>query len=378
MENKNYKVNESFIGIGARTSGNLTRKVLGGEMNNDSNNLKESRIVIYDVNCDDIIPRSINQYTQANIRKLAKSIKITNERLINPITLVRPEDLDENSPILEKYRERGIDYKDKLIIVAGERRYRAWQMLREEEAKRLIEEKQFKKNKFDTIPANILTHQEARNEENYYKDSNNLARQLTPVEGLNQIKDIIADTDTVNGKRKALEAQYEKDYSQFTDDEINKKFSQAQYIQYVLENELGITGWSASTIRTYLAVVNQSIPEVLDAVFATKMSAGEARRLCKLPQETQKSLMQIYIEDQKKYYSAMDEILAKKEHAKKRIDYKTSVKEMSSLQDKINQSINEMNVILKELPKSDAHITKEYIKQCSKFIEKIEEIKNKF
>lgn len=156
-------------------------------------NNMESNIQFQQIPIDQITPRSINKYAQTRIDRLAKSIKATNNRLIHPITIVRVEDLSEESDVIQKFKNQGVDISTlKYILVSGERRFRAWQLLREEEKEKL-EGTIGLINKFDTITANVLTREEAKKEEVFYDDSNIESRQLTSTEAMTIIKKALVE-----------------------------------------------------------------------------------------------------------------------------------------------------------------------------------------
>ena len=115
-----------------------------------------------------------------------------------------PEDLPEDSPLLKKINETGKPVDKKYIIVAGERRYHAWMLNRKLEQEKIDKSGFSRENPFDTITANILTAEEAKHEEIYYSDSNTEARQLTPVEGMLNVKDALDTIRTNEEKRDAL------------------------------------------------------------------------------------------------------------------------------------------------------------------------------
>ncbi|MDO4477378.1 MAG: hypothetical protein Q4B93_05435, partial [Clostridia bacterium] len=192
-----------------RTESDIIKQIFNGT---DSPN-ENSRVKYVDINVDDITPRSINTYSQTRIEKLAKSIKNTGNRLIHPIVVVEPHDLNSDSEVIEKFKEKGIDpYSLKYILVAGERRLRAWKLLREEKQQELNELLETRgiveANPFDRITVNILTKEEAENELAFYKDSNDEARQLTPIEGILHIQDALSDTTPNEQKKAALIEMY--------------------------------------------------------------------------------------------------------------------------------------------------------------------------
>ena len=108
-----YDINAVGNNLQERTNSNIVNAIFG-------NNRTEvnSRMAFEEINVDDITPRSINQYSQTRISRLAKSIRSTNDRLIHPIILVRPQDLPENHEVLQKFKEQGKNIEEiKYILV---------------------------------------------------------------------------------------------------------------------------------------------------------------------------------------------------------------------------------------------------------------------
>jgi len=153
-------------------------RFVGEFLSSDSPAGDDPLTVFRQVSMDDITPRFINKYRQSRIEQLASSIQNTNNRLIHPIVLVQASDLPATHEVRVAIEAQGKSISDyKYIIVSGERRFHAWQLLRQREAER-IGNKIGIHNQFDTITANILSKTEAINEKAFYSDANNQARYL--------------------------------------------------------------------------------------------------------------------------------------------------------------------------------------------------------
>lgn len=278
--------------IGARTKEvRLVGDALGGPTKGNT-----SRLRIEEVPVDDIVPRAINKYKQSRISRLAKSIRNTNNRLIHPIVIMKGEDLDPTHDIYKKYVADGVNPSTiKYIIVSGERRYRAWLRLREEENQRHYGEIGYK-NPFDTITANILTKKEAANEQAFFEDSNLETRQLTSLEAILHIQEAIDEVQTEEQKKDAL--------TEMGFDSEKKKFNQAEYCKYYLENELGIENISIGTIKQDLGILNNCHPDVIDAIIEGKLSLGAGRDLYPLDVKDQLELLALYIAGKTDAYKA--------------------------------------------------------------------------
>ena len=84
-----------------RTDSNIINQIFEGS---DSPN-SDTKVKYVDINVDDITPRSINNYSQTRIEKLAKSIQNTGNRMIHPIVVVEAKNLDPDSPVIAKFKE---------------------------------------------------------------------------------------------------------------------------------------------------------------------------------------------------------------------------------------------------------------------------------
>ena len=351
-----------------RTNSKIEKRLFGG-MNNSS--VSQTKFV--DVPLNEITPRSINNYSQSRIERLANSIRSTNNRLIHPIILVRPEDLPEDHEVLKKYKEQGTDIKSiKYILVAGERRYRAMMFNYNQEQEKIEKDTSgmILSNPFEKITANILTKQEAQNEEIFYKDSNDEARQLTPIEGILHIKDALDNVKTDHDKKIALLEMNEGKEEKIPQNDIQaaKMFNTAEYVSYYLEKELGITGWTIPTIKKYLSIVNNCPKEVVDAIIDNKISSRVVRDWTKYPLETQKNLLDLYLEDSEKYEIAFNNL--KKSNSKKtvRITHKDVQKTLVSFEKNCVKTVSKLTKIQSELGDFDKKETQKAIDECNKFI----------
>ena len=372
-----YDINAVGNNLQERTNSNIVSAIFGNDRSEYN-----SRMVFEEINVDDITPRAINQYSQSRIARLAKSIKSTNGRLIHPIIVVRPEDLPENHEVLLKFKQQGKNIDEiKYILVAGERRLRAWKMNREEEQERIDESGLIQSNPYDTITANVLTREEAQNEKVFYQDSNDQARQLTPIEGMLHIRDALNEIQTDHQKRKILIEMNDgsEDGIPNSDYEAAKKFNVSEYIEFYLRNELGIEPWKPSTIRNYLAVVNNCCEEVVDAILKGEYSATDARRLTSLPTTTQKELLRIYKENPQEYKVKIESIEGEKKEKKiKRFTHKDVKKQLENLIKKMEDSKQELSVLAGELGRDDKEKTKTTIKQIDAMIAKLNDRKELF
>lgn len=340
--------NVMFNNLGNRSDYQLINNVFG-----NSEQLNKSLISYHEVPLEDITPRPINNYTQSRIERLAESIRATNGRLIFPIVIVKPSDLPDDSEILKKYKEDGVDVtRIKYVLVAGERRYRAFLLNRELKQKELDEKGSSAINPYNTITANILTKQEALNEQIYYKDSNDQARQLTPIEGLIHLKDITARINTNEDKRNCLIEMYGEENVVKDADMAARDFRLDKYIIYYLSKELGIEGWSESTVRAYLQVINKCDQKVIDEILSGNFPATEARCIKNFPYETQIKLVEMYKKNPSKYRSVYDQLSKKPEKIDK-LGRKDIVSRMKRLNKALNDTITFIGEVEEELGKTD-------------------------
>lgn len=236
---------------------------------------------------DDITPRAVNKYSQTRIENLVNSIRRTGNRLIHPIVVCKGKDLDPEGEVYKKFVAAGVDPKKlPYVIVSGERRYRAWLKLREEEEKKRDTEPFFS-NPFDTITANVLTAKEARSEEVFFEDANLEARQLTPLEALLHVKDALEVVKTEDAKKEALKTMGK--------DPTKERFNQADYCRYYLEEELGIETRSIDSIKHDLHILKNCDDEVIEALINKKINYRPVSKIAALDKKRQKELLDIYI-----------------------------------------------------------------------------------
>ena len=372
-----YEKNAVGNNLQERTNSNIVNAIFGSD-NVESN----SRMIFEEIDVDDITPRAINKYSQSRIARLAKSIKNTNGRLIHPIILVKPEDLPSNHEVILKFKQQGVNLDEvKYILVAGERRLRAWKMNRKEEQERIDSEGLIQSNSYDTITANILTKEEAQNEKIFYEDSNDQSRQLTPIEGMLHIREALKEIQTDHQKRQIMIEMNggSEEGIPYGDYEAARKFNVSEFIEYYLRNELGIEPWKPSTIRNYLTVVNNCCEEVIDAILQGEFSATDARDLTTLPTTTQKELLQIYKENPEAYKFKIASIKDNKKSKKvKRFTHKDVKKQLESLMKKMEETSTALETLAPELGRDDKEKTNTTIKQIKTMISKLEERKEMF
>lgn len=340
----------------------------------------KSSIQNVEILLDSITPRSVNRYSQTRIDRLAKSIRDTNNRLINPIVVVRASDLDPDGEVIRKFRERGIDVSSlEYVLVAGERRYRAFLKLRAEEDEK--EHDNLWKNPFVTITARILTPEEAKKEEVYYDESNTQARQLTPEEALRHFEDAVKTVNTEEQKY-ALMKEMEKagvKFSQPIPEDIKaavKMFRMPAFCVYWMEKELGITGWGTeSSAKAYLSVLNNCCDEVKEAIFDTVFSFRQAREITGFDYDEQRTLLDLWksgdIDGYKAKIAALDAKGGKP--AARRVTNKSTAKDIDRLVAQVRKDTVILEEDRKNLNGKSLKITKEAIKTVEDFMKKMAE-----
>ncbi len=376
---KEYKNHTGILtNVHGRTQSDAAKGWLMGNAGSDEG--AESRVHYEEVNVEDITPRLINKYSQSRIERLAKSIRSTNNRLIHPIVLVKPEDLPEDSPLLKKINETGKSIDKKYIIVAGERRYHAWMLNRKLEQEKIDKSGFSRENPFDTITANILTAEEAKHEEIYYSDSNTEARQLTPVEGMLNVKDALDTIRTNEEKREALIQMNNGSEEGISDDPdaAAKKFNTNNYVMYYLENELGITGWAPGTIKQYLAVVNNCAEEVIDAIIDGEYTERQSRRITSLSKEKQLELLELWKNDEKEDYEKKLKKYLKPETKKVRVTHRDAQRQIKAIVKSMRKERDKLEEIKSKLGEADREELKRVIKKMDGYIEEMEESEKAF
>lgn len=341
----------------------------------------DGRTAFNEIPLEDITPRSVNKFRQSRIDKLAKSIRNTNNRLIHPITVVRASDLPKDSEVLKAYENKGIDISSfKYIIVSGERRYRAFLQLREEE-EAAVNEKLSKgilsaSNPFKTITANILTPAEAKNENVFYEDSNIEARQLTPIEAILHVKDAISEVTSPEEMRVALIEMNggSEEGIPKSDVEIKKKFRADKYCAYCLETDLGIEGVSESTIRNHLSILNNCPEKVVDALIDGSYTIREAKSITKYPKEVQEELLDLWRKDKELYAKKMNELKNPSAIGKKRYTRMDAKKQLKAYSEKNEKGMRDLKDIAEKLGAYDKEVLDQGIAEIEKHVQKIDEI----
>lgn len=373
MSSKLGQAHDIMEQLGGRNSSKLVETVFSSK-NSDGT----ARVPFKEISVDRITFRSVNQYSQGRIDRLAKSIRNTNNRLIHPIVVALASDLPQDGEVIKKFREKGVDVSTlEYVIVAGERRFRAWLKLREEEEKLHGGEIGFT-NQFDTITCNILSRREAQNEAAYFEDSNLESRQLTPAEAILHIKQALEEVQTDVQKRDALIEMNEGKAEGIPEDPsaAAKKFNQANYCLYYLATELGIDGWSVSTVKQWLSVINQCIPEVVDAAIAGEIKASKARDFTDKTEAEQMELLELLRrKDNNTYKTRLAEIEASKKKTHKTIRYthKDAQSALKDMKRNIEKSQKKLSTIVAKLGADDKKEVSKIIKSIDDFLGEISE-----
>lgn len=341
------------------------------------------RTAFYEIPLDEITPRSINKYRQSRIDRLAASIRNTNNRLIHPITVVKAADLPKDSEVLLAYEKNGVDVSTiKYIIVSGERRYRAFQLLREEEQAKASEKSGRAAlglggaTPFDTITACILTPAEAQNESAFYEDSNVESRQLTPIEAILHVRDAVSDVTSPEEKRAALIEMNggSEEGIPKSDAEIKKKFRADKYCAYRLESDLGIEGVSESTIRNHLAIINNCTEKVVDALIAGDFTIKEALKITKFTVQQQEELLNLWIKNKALYEKKLQELKNPADSKVKRVSRIDAKKQLLAFDIKNKKGVEMLKTLSKELGAYDKEKLDSGIKEIEKLTQKMSEI----
>ncbi len=280
-----------------------------------------TRLHFQDIPLEEITPRPVNRYAQNRIDRLANSIRKTGNRLINPITLVAVRDLPRDAngahPLLTAYFEKGIIQDESqlhYIIVAGERRYRAFCKLRDEENAK--PHYPGYENPFHSITANVLTELEAENEAVFYEDSNTESRQLNAGERMRLFEAALSEVDTDEKKQAAL---LEMERSGFSPGfpipenpyEAAKKFRKDKFCAYYINAELGVEDYKESTARTYCAVMSQWCDPVREALYDGKIQFQDCRSIVRYKTAAQQeALLNLLLSEGREAFDAQLKSLA--------------------------------------------------------------------
>ena len=389
MKNPVHNVME---GGGAKKS-NLVGMTVGGKASGNMPQRERTALKIVDIPVGEITPRPINNYRQYRIDNLAESIRNTHNTLIHPIVVCKPTDLPEDHEVRAKFEESGTDITAiKYVVVAGERRFRAWMQLWQEEEEHPTNRN--KPNPFNLITARILTREEAQDEMRFYAESNDEARQLTALEGLLHIRSVIDEVQTDEQKVDAIKQMKEAGYDVYANMDIPKdivkaakKFNQAKFCHYYFTEELGIDSFSLDSIKWDLAVFNNCCEEVIDAIMKDGFAIGAARNLVSLSKnptenkELQKGLIKVWKESgADAYKEELEQIKSGngKAKAKGHITHKDAKKCADGIIKHIQKDRKSFKEIADKLGKDEQESAKKILKELDDCMAKIQSISNKF
>ena len=358
LSNKNSI--SASLGKGKTRATNKAIPKLENTLIRDANEISEGRIQLYEIPVEEITFRPINNFKQEGIPELAKSIKLNGSRLIHPITLVRLEDIPEGSPLMQAFKDKKVKLDGiKYVISAGERRYRAWCMLRDEEKK--IRGKDAIGNKYDTITANILSQSEAKKEANFAIDSNLHSRHITSLEYVLNVSDIVNKVKTNEEKRDALIKMSGTEEGISNDPEVAaKKYKKEEYAKYLLESKYHISEISGSTVKNSLRVIEYCTKEVIDAILQDKFNEKQAKRIASFSPKEQNELLKLWTKDKVEYEKRLtpsedSQVITyrKREIASElKAELKTATKQREKLEDILNHVSSQYAKTIKDDIKS--------------------------
>ena len=100
-----YETHNVMESISHPEKSHIVDMVFNGIPNADPLAPTMCRVSFANIPVESITPRSVNQYKQNRIDRLAKSIRNTNNRLIHPIVLVDAKDLPEDGEVIRRFKE---------------------------------------------------------------------------------------------------------------------------------------------------------------------------------------------------------------------------------------------------------------------------------
>ncbi len=372
-------------GSARNTSARYINNVFNPGGNQGQTSQKKSLSRFYDMSIDDITPRPINNFRQYQIEELADTIHRDHDILLHPITIIRPSFLSEDSDVIKAFKEKNVDISTvKYMIVSGERRYHAWQLLREREAKAIEESGANRGNKFDFIPVKELTSDDAVIEELLYEDANNSARELSPLEGLLHIKKVIEEVVTPEDKARAVHEMKEAGYDKYADMDIPKdiykaarKFNQAKFCHYHLTKEMKVENWGFKNVESDLSIINKCVPEVVEAILKEGFAIRNARLLTSIDADAQRRLLALW---RREGFTDFDNEVKKvrsagKAESKREVTKSVAKKKLKSLIKQVEKYQKEFENLSEEISKGGKSYTENIVvvmKRCRESLEKIE------
>ncbi len=344
---------------------------LSTEQENDASAVEYRQVPV-----DEIVPRFVNKYRQSRIEQLADSIHNTNDRMIHPIVLVRAADLPEHSEVVKAIEQQGKKPSDyNYIIVSGERRFRAWLLLREREAQR-IAGRLGEVNRFDTVTANILTRTEALNEASFYSDANNQARHITAAECVWFIKDALRELTSDELKREAMIRINGGSEQGIDPDPVkaSKRFRADSYCRFLLDSEMGVTDWSDATLRNMATVATNCDDFVADALLAGSFPLREARAIATLDGSEQRRLVELFVADRAAYDAEMSALKSGTDRKPQKITHGDTRRQLKATLKRIRLECKELSKYADGLGSKNNRNELDAVKKYESFIEELTQL----
>ena len=338
---------------------------------------------VFNIPITEIGVRPINDFKQERIDEMVRDIRATNNRLIHPITVVLYDDLPEDSEIKKAFREKGIECSTKFIISSGERRFTAWKRMHDEEEAANRNNPDFV-NPFTTIKANILTAEEAKLENAFYRISNLQARQYRQhdvmflcKEGFDAVGGIKTDPQTLKIKSKAMAKVLGYSDEEYDARQKNIELNMADYLVWYLNN---ISGYemSKASAKKYVQVLKKNNDEIVIRVIAGKLSLMNAVELTRVtsPEKIKELLSVLDEEGQKKMAELLNQYFEEKKQ-KKSVEFITAKdveKKIVVLKNHVKKDRDELEKMAASLGKDGKAIIKNAIRDADKLMESCEKI----
>ena len=143
-----------------------------------------------------------------------------------------------------------------------------------------------------------------------------------------------------------------------------------------MKEELGIEGWSYSTVKAYLSVLNNCDREVIDAIFAGEFDATRARQFTKFSPEQQRELIALWREGKEAEYNKRLKEIEKAVNPDKAVLYthRDATKKTEEIAKKLIRDKKEIQKMISfGLPKTDERVLSELVlalEQLEKTVQK--------
>lgn len=164
-------------------------------------------------------------------------------------------------------------------------------------------------DKYLKIPSQIIPDRyDSKRAEEIWFDSNFETRQLSIEDGIKNIQVILEDVEHMSKEQRIeLNKKLKGDkFEEYVKSNPGKE-AQINYGEYIYNRfkNLGIKGWSESTIKNYMAIMQRGIPELREAILNYQIPLRYGLKIILFSNEEQKDLIDMYNSNPSKFESTV-------------------------------------------------------------------------